>query len=109
MVRAAPIAVTGSPVTGSLTATKSNFGRFDFVHPRRTCADSPYSSSAPTTRWGAVFPKGYGTDPWDEELWRIMLLREAIGMAVWAFQVGDATFEAQGHRVLTEGIARFLR
>jgi len=49
----------------------------------------------------------YGPDPRDPGPWRIALLREAIGTAVWAFQVGDEGFEAQGHRMLGEALALF--
>ncbi|WP_024874501.1 hypothetical protein [Saccharomonospora piscinae] len=31
-----------------------------------------------------AFLSGYGSDPRDPEVWRIELLREAIGTAVWA-------------------------
>ncbi|WP_255414769.1 hypothetical protein [Pseudarthrobacter sp. AG30] len=40
-------------------------------------------------------------------MWRIDLLREAIGTAVWAYQVGDGNFERQGHRMLREAVDRF--
>lgn len=52
-----------------------------------------------------AFLEGYGRDPRDEKFWPVLLLCEAIGTAVWAFQVGDERFEAQGHRMLVEAIA----
>lgn len=52
-----------------------------------------------------AFLAGYGADPRSEAAWRIALLREAIGTAVWAFQVGDEAFENQGHRMLREALA----
>ena len=55
----------------------------------------------------AAFLAGYGEDPRDARVWSIELLREAIGTAVWAFQVGDTEFESQGHRMLSEAIDRF--
>ncbi len=55
----------------------------------------------------AAFLSGYGADPREAEAWHRNRVREAIGTAVWAHQVGDEAFEAQGHRmvadVLSEG------
>ena len=45
----------------------------------------------------AAFLDGYGPDPREAAVWRATLLREAIGTAVWAYQVGDVPFEQQGH------------
>ncbi|HET8928509.1 MAG TPA: phosphotransferase [Microbacterium sp.] len=53
----------------------------------------------------AAFLDGYGGDPRHPDHWRLMRLREAIGTAVWAHQVGDAAFEAQGHRMIAEVLA----
>lgn len=50
----------------------------------------------------AAFLEGYGTDPRSPDLWRILLLREAIGTAVWAYQVGDEAFEMEGHRMIAD-------
>lgn len=47
-----------------------------------------------------AFVQGYGFDPRERAGWRRQSLREAIGTAVWAHQVGDRDFEAQGHRML---------
>lgn len=33
-----------------------------------------------------------------------MLVREAVGTAVWAREVGDHAFEQQGHRMLAEAL-----
>ncbi|OIH82073.1 aminoglycoside phosphotransferase [Arthrobacter sp. UCD-GKA] len=55
----------------------------------------------------AAFLAGYGADPREAGCWAVELLREAIGTAVWAHAVGDAPFEAQGHRMLKEALARF--
>ncbi|MDO5662591.1 MAG: aminoglycoside phosphotransferase family protein [Brachybacterium sp.] len=55
----------------------------------------------------AAFLTGYGTDPRTEPQWSIDLLREAIGTACWAYQVGDGAFEAEGHRLLADALARF--
>lgn len=62
---------------------------------------------APQARLEEAFLRGYGGDPRTEEVWRMDLLRDAIGTAVWAFQVGDTGFEAQGHRMLAEALERF--
>ena len=51
--------------------------------------------------------EGYGSDPRDPDRWRMDALREAIGTACWAFQVGDEAFEAQGHRMLAEALTAF--
>ena len=50
----------------------------------------------------AAFVEGYGPDPRDPEAWHRNRVREAIGTAAWAFQVGDAAFEAQGHRMIAD-------
>ncbi|GAB3599874.1 phosphotransferase [Microbacterium tumbae] len=55
----------------------------------------------------AAFFEGYGPDPRDPAQWRLEALKEAIGTACWAFQVGDEEFEAQGHRMLAEALAAF--
>ena len=54
-----------------------------------------------------AFLDGYGGDPRSALAWRIDLLREAIGTAVWAFQVGDEAFGNQGHRMLREALDRW--
>jgi Ser/Thr protein kinase RdoA (MazF antagonist) len=48
----------------------------------------------------AAFLEGYGHDPRDPNAWRATLLREAIGTAVWAHQVGDLDFEEHGHHLI---------
>ena len=55
----------------------------------------------------AAFFAGYGPDPREVQAWRRVQLREAIGTAVWAYQVGDEQFEAQGMRMLEEALAAF--
>lgn len=52
----------------------------------------------------ATHIEGYGADPREAETWPILQLQEAIGTAVWAHQVGDQAFEAQGLRMLREGL-----
>lgn len=52
----------------------------------------------------AAFLDGYGADPREPAAWRRSQLREAIGTAVWAYQVGDESFEQQGHRMLAAAL-----
>ena len=52
----------------------------------------------------AAFVAGYGSDPRACREWQQQLVREAIGTAVWAHQVGDADFEAQGHRMIARAL-----
>lgn len=53
----------------------------------------------------AAFFDGYGRDPRHPDHWILMRLREAIGTAAWAHQVGDVAFEAQGHRMIADVLA----
>lgn len=50
----------------------------------------------------AAFLDGYGTDPREPAAWCRWRVREAVGTAVWAYQVGDEEFEAHGHRLLAD-------
>lgn len=54
-----------------------------------------------------AFFEGYGVDPRESSSWPLMRLREAIGTAAWARQVGDIQFEAQGHRMVVDVLAEF--
>ena len=47
-----------------------------------------------------AFLRGYGHDPRERDAWYRTRCREAIGTAVWAYQVNDSAFEAQGHRMI---------
>lgn len=53
----------------------------------------------------AAFVDGYGADPRDTEIFRRAQLREGVGTAVWAYDVGDQQFEQQGHRMIAEALA----
>lgn len=53
----------------------------------------------------AAFLDGYGGDPRTPAAWARIRLREAVGTAVWAFQVGDEAFERQGHRMIADVLA----
>lgn len=49
-----------------------------------------------------AFVEGYGGDPREPAAWRRDRLREAVGTAVWAYQVGDEGFEQEGHRMIAD-------
>lgn len=51
-----------------------------------------------------AFIGGYGSDPREPSAWRRTRLREAVGTACWAYDVGDSGFEAQGHRMIAEAL-----
>jgi tRNA A-37 threonylcarbamoyl transferase component Bud32 len=50
----------------------------------------------------SAFLEGYGTDPRDPAAWRRERIRQAIGTAVWAYEVGDEPFEIEGRRNLAD-------
>jgi thiamine kinase-like enzyme len=52
-----------------------------------------------------AFLQGYGADPRQAAAWHRFRVREAVGTAVWAHQVGDEEFEAQGHRMIADALA----
>jgi hypothetical protein len=52
----------------------------------------------------SAFFEGYGDDPRDSAAWRRTRIREAIGTAVWAYQVNEEAFEQQGHRMIAEAL-----
>lgn len=54
-----------------------------------------------------AFFVGYGGDPRTPDQWRMFAVHEAIGTAVWAYQVGDEPFESQGHRMIAEALELF--
>ena len=57
----------------------------------------------------AAFFDGYGGDPREPDGWHRDQVREAIGTACWAHQVGDAEFEAQGHRMISAALGAIPR
>lgn len=89
------------------TVTIIDFGRFAF----RPAASDLCRLAAQQWREDpaleTAFLHGYGSDPRDATLWRMLQLREAIGTAAWAYQVGAMEFEAQGHRMLDEALLAF--
>lgn len=84
-----------------------DFGRFD----HRPAATDLVRLSAQQWRGRpdleAAFLDGYGGDPREASSWPVLLLCEAVGTAVWAFQVGDEPFERQGHRMVADALALF--
>lgn len=84
-----------------------DFGRFDFRPPATDLCRLAAQQWRDVPSLEAAFLSGYGADPRDEQVWLMDMLREAISTAAWAFLVGNVAFEAQGHRMLTEAIARF--
>lgn len=56
-------------------------------------------------RLETAFLDGYGRDPREAVAWHRQRVREAVGTAAWAFQVGDERFEQQGHRMIAEVLA----
>ena len=77
-----------------------DFGRFDWRPALTDFARLAVRQFAANPALEAAFLDGYGADPRTPELWRILLIREAIGTAVWAYQVGDEQFEQEGHRMI---------
>ena len=49
-----------------------------------------------------TFLDGYGDDPREAGAWHRNRVREAIAIAVWAHNVGDEAFEAQGHQMIAD-------
>lgn len=84
-----------------------DFGRFDFRPAATDLCRLEVQQWAQSAELESAFIDGYGRDPRDENLWMIDLLREAIGTAVWAYQVKDDAFESQGHRMLSTALERF--
>ena len=84
-----------------------DFGRFDFRPASTDLCRLAVQQWDTHPELEAAFLTGYGADPRDPQCWAVELLREAIGTAVWAQAVGDAPFEAQGHRMLKEALTRF--
>ncbi|WP_380173085.1 phosphotransferase [Kineococcus sp. DHX-1] len=58
-------------------------------------------------RLEAAFLGGYRHDPRDAGVWPLLQVREAVGTAVWAHEVGDGRFERQGLRMLHEALGAF--
>lgn len=83
-----------------------DFGRFDWRPAFTDFARLAVRQFARNPALEAAFLDGYGFDPRTPELWRILLFREAIGTAVWAYQVGDEAFEQEGHQMIADALDR---
>lgn len=79
-----------------------DFGRSDWRWPEEDFTRQHRQDFESLPALEAPFLEGYGSDPRSPERWRRALLAEAIGTAVWAYQVGDEPFEQQGHRMLAQ-------
>ncbi|MBM7780544.1 phosphotransferase [Arthrobacter tumbae] len=84
-----------------------DFGRFDLRPPATDLCRLAAQQWKEAPGLEAAFLDGYGSDPRRGVIWVMELLREAVGTAVWAYQMGDTDFEAQGHRMLEEAITHF--
>lgn len=84
-----------------------DFGRFEFRPAISDFCRLAVQQWRSSPELQTAFFEGYGSDPRDSEAWNMMLLREAVSTAVWAFQVGEQEFEKQGHRMLGEALATY--
>jgi thiamine kinase-like enzyme len=84
-----------------------DFGRYQFRPAASDFCRLAVQQWRSEPRLEAAFFEGYGSDPRDDELWIIALLREAVSTAAWAYQVGDHKFEQQGHRMIADALANF--
>ncbi len=84
-----------------------DFGRFGFRPAATDLTRLAAQQWRDRPELKAAFFAGYGDDPRDPRQWHLHVLKEAIGTACWAYQVGDEAFEAQGHRMLEEALAAF--
>ena len=72
----------------------------------RTGPASPPRTSAATRGSRRPSSRATAADPREPGAWQRTRVREAIGTATWAFEVGDEAFEAQGHRMIAEALDR---
>ena len=84
-----------------------DFGRFAFRPPATDLTRLAAQQWRRHPELEAAFFDGYGEDPRAADDWRFARLQEAVGTACWAFQVGEESFEAQGHRMLDEALTAF--
>jgi aminoglycoside phosphotransferase (APT) family kinase protein len=82
-----------------------DFGRAELRPPFTDFARLEVQQFRTRPALDAAFVEGYGRDPRDPEASHRNRVREAIGTAAWAHQVGDVTFEQQGHRMIAEALA----
>lgn len=83
-----------------------DFGRAGWRAPCTDFARLHRQQLAGREDLASAFAAGYGGDPRTGDVWRRTLVRVAIGTAVWAYQVGDAAFEAHGHRLIRAALAQ---
>lgn len=84
-----------------------DFGRFAFRAPSTDLARLAAQQWRDDPSLEAAFLDGYGGDPREPEQWRLETLREAVGTACYAVQVGESGFEEQGLRMLADALAAF--
>lgn len=84
-----------------------DFGRFDWRPAISDFCRLAAQQWRHDPRLEDAFFDGYGGDPRTPDHWRMFALHEAIGTAVWAYQVGDERFENQGHRMIAEALTLF--
>lgn len=84
-----------------------DFGRFDFRPASSDLNRLAVQQFKDAPELESAFLEGYGDDPRDSRTWPIISLREAIGTSIWAYQVGDNNFEAQGHQMLSDALEMF--
>lgn len=86
------------------TVKMIDFGRYDHRPAASDFARLAVQQWKGRPELEAAFLDGYGEDPRTPELWPLFQLREAIGTAAWAFQVGDRDFEQQGLQVIANAL-----
>jgi hypothetical protein len=86
------------------TVSVIDFGRADLRPAYTDLARLAAQDFAGGPHLEAAFLDGYGADPRQPAAWHRQRVREAIGTAVWAFQVGDQRFEEQGHRMIADAL-----
>ncbi len=84
-----------------------DFGRFAFRTTSTDLARLAAQQWRDDPSLEAAFLDGYGCDPREPEQWRLEKLREAVGTACYAVQLGESGFEEQGHRMLADALAAF--
>ncbi|MGV2952106.1 phosphotransferase [Glutamicibacter sp. AGC46] len=83
-----------------------DFGRFEFRPASSDFARLSLQQWVGHPELEQAFLQGYGYDPREELSWKMMQLREGLGTAVWSYEVGDESFEAQGLQMLADTLDR---
>jgi Phosphotransferase enzyme family len=86
------------------TVSVIDFGRADLRPALTDFARLASQQFRTDPRLEAAFLDGYGQDPREPAAWSRNRFREAIGTAVWAYQVGDEPFERHGHRMIAAAL-----